>query len=355
VIRLSLEETISRIAPLDQETASAARARQDTLTKPAGSLGRLEDISVQLAGIYSQTIPQPKNKVIVLAAADHGVAVEGVSAYPQAVTEQMVLNFLRGGAAINVLARHCGAKVVIVDAGVASQLSTHPKLISLAMGKGTASMMRGPAMSAQQALQCLEQGIGIVSDEIEKGADLVGTGDMGIGNTTAASAITSVITGESPLKVTGLGTGISEDQRLHKSKVIEQAIKVNQPDPDNGLDVLAKVGGFEIGMLAGVMLGAAAARKPVLLDGFISGSAALVAYKLCPGVRDYFIASHFSVEPGHAAVLKYLGLKPVLDLSMRLGEGTGTALAMIIVEAAARCLAEMATFSEAGVSEKTEG
>jgi len=354
VIRVSLEETIGRIVPLAQVAAAAARARQDTLTKPAGSLGRLEDISVQLAGIYGQNVPQPKNKVIVLAAADHGVAVEGVSAYPQAVTAQMVLNFLRGGAAINVLARHCGAKVVIVDAGVASHLSPHPQLISLAIGKGTASMMRGPAMSAQQARQCMEQGIAIVSGEIEKGADLVGTGDMGIGNTTAASAITSVITGESPLKVTGLGTGISEAQRRHKSKVIDQAIKVNRPDPDNGLDVLAKVGGFEIGVLAGVMLGAAASRKPVLLDGFISGAAALVAYKLCPGARNYFIASHFSVEPGHAAMLQYLGLKPVLDLSMRLGEGTGVALAMMIVEAAARCLAEMATFSEAEVSEKTE-
>ena len=353
--RFSLEETIGRITPLDQTAAAAARARQDTLTKPLGSLGRLEDISIQLAGIYGQATPKLKNKVIILAAADHGVVAEGVSAYPQTVTEQMVLNFLRGGAAINVLARHCGTKVVIVDAGVASQLPSNPNLISLAIGKGTANMMRGPAMSVQQALQCLEQGIAIVSDEIDKGAELIGTGEMGIGNTTAASAITSVITGESPIKVTGLGTGITEAQRRHKSEVIVKAIKLNRPDPDNGLDILAKVGGFEIGVLAGVILGAAAARKPVLLDGFISGSAGLIAYKICPAAKNYFIASHFSVEPGHAAVLKYMELKPVLDLNMRLGEGTGGALAMMIVEAAARCLAEMATFSEAGVSEKTEG
>ena len=352
--RFSLEETISKISPLDQKATAAASARQDTLTKPLGSLGRLEDISIQLAGIYGQVTPKLKNKVIILAAADHGVVAEGVSAYPQAVTEQMVLNFLRGGAAINVLSRHCGAKVVIVDAGVAAQLPPNPNLISLAIGKGTANMMRGPAMTAQQARQCLEQGIAIVSSEIEKGADLVGTGEMGIGNTTAASAITSVITGESPLKVTGLGTGISEDQRRHKSEVIVKSIKLNRPDPNDGLDILAKVGGFEIGVLAGVILGAAAARKPVLLDGFISGSAGLIAYKICPAAKNYFIASHFSVEPGHAAVLKYMELKPVLDLNMRLGEGTGGALAMMIVEAAARCLAEMATFSEAGVSEKTE-
>lgn len=350
----SLEETVNGIGALDQSALTAARARQDVLTKPAGSLGRLEDISVQLAGIYGQSVPQPKNKAIVLAAADHGVVAEGVSAYPQEVTPQMVLNFLGGGAAINVLARQAGIKVVIVDAGVAGELPAHPELISLATGRGTASMMRGPAMPEQQARQCLEQGIAIVNAEIEKGADLVGTGDMGIGNTTASSAITSVITGRSPGEVTGLGTGITEDQRKHKSQVITQAIDLNRPDPANGLDVLAKVGGFEIGVMAGVMLGAAAARKPVILDGFISGAAALIAYKLCPGIKDYFIAAHFSAEPGHAAVLQYLGLKPVLDLGMRLGEGTGAALAMLLVEAAARCLAEMATFAEAGVSEKTE-
>lgn len=350
----TLEETVSKIGVIDQQAIAAARARQDMLTKPAGSLGRLEDISVQLAGIYGQTVPKPENKVIVLAAADHGVATEGVSAYPQEVTPQMVLNFLGGGAAINVLARHAGVKVVIVDAGVAGELPAHPELLSLGIGKGTASMLRGPAMSERQARQCLEQGIAIATAEIKKGADLVGTGDMGIGNTTASSAITSVVTGKSPEEVTGLGTGITEEQRKHKSKIIAQSIDLNRPDRASGLDVMAKVGGFEIGVMAGVMLGTAAARRPVILDGFISGAAALIAYTLCPGIRDYFIAAHFSVEPGHATVMQYLGLKPVLDLGMRLGEGTGAAMAMMLVEAAARCLSEMATFAEAGVSEKDE-
>jgi nicotinate-nucleotide--dimethylbenzimidazole phosphoribosyltransferase len=209
-------------------------------------------------------------------------------------------------------------------------------------------------MSPEQARRCLEEGIAIAAKEIEKGADIIGTGDMGIGNTTAASAITSVICGKTPLKVTGLGTGITEEQRKHKAKVIEQAIALNRIDPTDGLDVLAKVGGFEIGVLAGVILGTAAARRVVVLDGFISGAAGLIAYTLCPRVKDYIIAAHISVEQGHISALKHMGLEPVLDLKMRLGEGTGAALAMTIIEGAARCLAEMATFGEAGVSEKGE-
>ena len=350
--KISLETTIASIKQLDGAAMAKARQRQDMLTKPAGSLGRLEDISVQLAGIYGQAIPKPTNKVIVLAAGDHGVAADGVSAYPQSVTAQMVSNFLGGGAAINVLARHIGARVVIIDAGVASALPASPDLISLSIGKGTANMSKGPAMSPEQALRCIEEGIAIAAKEIKKGADVIGTGDMGIGNTTAASAITSVICGKTPLKVTGLGTGITEEQRKYKAKIIEQAIEKNKIDPTDGLDVLAKVGGFEIGVLAGVILGTAAARRVVVLDGFISGAAGLIAYTLCPRVKDYIIAAHISVEQGHISVLKHMGLEPVLDLKMRLGEGTGAALAMIIVEGAARCLAEMATFSEANVSEK---
>jgi len=350
--KMSLESMIASIKQLDGAAMAKARQRQDMLTKPAGSLGRLEDISVQLAGIYGQAIPKPKNKVIILAAGDHGVAADGVSAYPQSVTAQMVLNFLNDGAAINVLARHVGAKVVIVDAGVASALPSNPALVSLSIGKGTANMAKEPAMSIEQALRCVEEGIAIVSKEIEKGADMIGTGDMGIGNTTAASAITSVICAKTPLKVTGLGTGITEEQRRHKAKVIEQAIAINKIDPTDGLDVLAKVGGFEIGVLAGVILGTAAARKVVVLDGFISGAAGLIAYTICPRVKDYIIAAHMSVEQGHISALKHMGLEPILDLKMRLGEGTGAALAMTIIEGAARCLAEMATFGEAGVSEK---
>jgi nicotinate-nucleotide--dimethylbenzimidazole phosphoribosyltransferase len=349
-----LEKTVARIGPPDKIAMDAATARQDMLTKPAGSLGRLEEISIRLAGIYGQPVPTPREKVIVVAAADHGVVAEGVSAYPQEVTPQMVLNFLNGGAGINVLARHAGARVVVVDAGVATPLPPHPELMSLAIGRGTDNMAKGPAMSLEQARLCLECGITIAGDEIAKGADLMGTGDMGIGNTTASAAIASVVTGRAPLEITGPGTGITETQRLHKASVIEGAIALNCPDPSDGLDVLAKVGGFEIGVLAGVILGAAAARRPVLIDGFISGAAALIAATICDGARDYMIASHCSAEPGHRAMLQHLGLKPVLDLDMRLGEGTGAALAIMIVEGAARCLAEMATFGEAGVSEKSE-
>jgi nicotinate-nucleotide--dimethylbenzimidazole phosphoribosyltransferase len=350
--KISLEATIANIKQLDGAAMAKARQRQDMLTKPVGSLGRLEDISVQLAGIFGKAVPTIKSKVVILAAGDHGVAADGVSAYPQSVTAQMVLNFLGGGAAINVLARYIGARVVIIDAGVASALSSHPDLISLSIGKGTANMAKGPAMTLEQARRCIEEGITIAKKEIEKGADMVGTGDMGIGNTTAASAITSVVCGKTPLKVTGLGTGISEEQRKHKAKVIEQAIEKNKIDPTNGLDVLAKVGGFEIGVLAGVILGTAAARRVVVLDGFISGAAGLIAYTICPRVKDYIIAAHISVEQGHISVLKHIGLEPILALNMRLGEGTGAALAMTIIEGAARCLAEMATFGEAGVSEK---
>ena len=352
--KISLEQTIANIKPLDGAAMAKARERQNMLTKPAGSLGRLEDISVQLAGIFGQAVPKPKNKVIVLAAGDHGVAADGVSAYPQEVTAQMVHNFLSGGAAINVLSRHVGARVVIIDAGVASALPASPELISLSIGKGTANMAKGPAMSPEQARRCLEEGIAIATREVEKGADMVGTGDMGIGNTTAASAITSVVCGKLPLKVTGLGTGISEEQRRHKVKVIEQALEKNKIDPTDGLDVLTKVGGFEIGVLAGVILGTAVARRVVVLDGFISGSAGLIACTLCPRVKDYIIAAHMSAEQGHISALKHMGLEPLLDLKMRLGEGTGAALAMTIIEGAARCLAEMATFGEAGVSEKGE-
>jgi nicotinate-nucleotide--dimethylbenzimidazole phosphoribosyltransferase len=350
--KIFLEATIANIKQLDGAAMAKARQRQDMLTKPAGSLGRLEDISVQLAGIFGRAVPKIQSKVVILAAGDHGVVADGVSAYPQAVTAQMVLNFLGGGAAINVLARHVGARVVIIDAGVASALPASHELISLSIGKGTANMAKGPAMSPEQALRCIEEGIAIAAKEIEKGADIIGTGDMGIGNTTAASAITSVICGKTPLKVTGLGTGITEEQRKHKAKVIEQALEVNRIDPTDGLDVLAKVGGFEIGVLAGVILGTAAARRLVVLDGFISGAAGLIAYTLCPRVKDYIIAAHISVEQGHISALKHMSLEPMLDLKMRLGEGTGAALAMTIIEGAARCLAEMATFGEAGVSEK---
>ena len=349
-----IDETIARIGLLDQEAMAAARARQDTLTKPLGSLGRLEEVSVLLAGIFGQSIPRIQRKAIILAAGDHGVVQEGVSAYPQDVTPAMVRNFLSGGAAINVLARHAGASIVILDAGVAAEIEPNPVLRSVKIGKGTANMAVGPAMTRQQAIQCIETGIETAQEQIAEGADLIGCGDMGIGNTTSSSAITAVLTGTDPEFTTGKGTGIDDAALSHKIDVVRRSIEVNQPDPKDGLDVLAKIGGFEIGVLAGAMLGTAASRRPVVVDGFISGASALIAWVLAPAARHYFIASHQSVEPGHRVGMEAMGLSPLLDMGMRLGEGTGAALAMHLIEAAAKCLSEMATFAEAGVAERSD-
>ena len=347
-----MPSTIARIGPLDQRAMARARERQDSLTKPPGSLGRLEEMSVWLAGVTADPLPQIRDKVIVTAAADHGVAIRGVSAYPSEVTAQMVGNFLAGGAAINVLARQVGARVVVVDAGVAAELPPAAGLVSLAAGRGTADMSQGPAMSRRQALACLRAGIELGETEVARGADIVGVGDMGIGNTAAASAVVAAITGRPVAAVTGRGTGVGDEGLRRKVAVIEQALARNQPHPQDALDVLAKVGGFEIGFLAGVMLGVAAARRPVVLDGFITGAAALIACGLRPRLREFLLASHLSVEPGHRVVLEHLGLRPLLDLGMRLGEGTGAALGIFLVEAAARILREMASFAEAGVSQR---
>ena len=349
-----IDQTLAEIYSLDEDAMAAARARQDTLTKPLGSLGRLEDLSVQLAGIFGQATPSIRRKAIIVAAGDHGVVAEGVSAYPQDVTPAMVMNFLGGGAAINVLSRHAGSEIIIVDAGVAADLAPHPQLRVAKIGRGTANMAVGPAMSRQQAVQCIETGIETAQEQIAEGADLVACGDMGIGNTTPSSAITAVITGTDPAVTTGRGTGVDDAGLDRKIEVIKRSIDVNRPDPKDGLDVLSKIGGFEIGVLAGAMLGAASRRRPVLVDGFISGAAALIAWTISPAARYYFIASHQSVEPGHRVVMEAMGLNPLLDMGMRLGEGTGAALAMHLVEAAAKCLAEMATFGEAGVSERLE-
>ena len=347
-----LERTIRQIKPLDRDAMRQAQARQDTLTKPQGSLGRLEELSIQVAGITGQARPRTGDKVIVTMAGDHGVVAEGVSAYPSEVTAQMVYNFLRGGAGINVLACHVGARVVIVDMGVAGELKPHPDLVNHKVAFGTRNMARGPAMSHAQAIQAIEGGIEVVEQELAKGMDIVGIGDMGIGNTTPASAIAAAITGASVAEVTGRGTGIDDERLQHKIEVIEQALALNQPDPDDPLDVLAKVGGFEIGGIAGVAIGAAAHRIPVVLDGFISGAGALIAAELAPQVKDYMIAAHCSVEIGHRWILDRLGLTPLFDLGLRLGEGTGAALGISIVEAAVKILNEMATFGQAGVSEK---
>lgn len=346
-----ITKTIERIRPLDKAAMAAALARQGTLTKPPGSLGRLEGLSVQIAGIQGKAIPEIKDKAIVTMAADHGVAAEGTSAYPQEVTAQMVLNFLSGGAGINVIAGQVGARVVIVDIGVIGEIDGGSKLVSRKVAHGTRSMTAGPAMTMEEAATTIETGIEIVAAEAEKGLDIVGTGDMGIGNTTASSAIFAAISGQSAAGVTGRGTGVDNEQLARKVSVIEKALSVNHPDPKDPVDVLAKVGGFEIGGLAGVILAGAARRIPVVIDGFISGAAALIATGLSPQVKDYLIASHVSAEAGHRFILDYLGLKPLLNLDMRLGEGTGAALGISLAEAAVRILSQMATFAEAGVSE----
>ena len=353
-----VDQTIAAIAPPDAAASAAATARQGMLTKPPGSLGRLESLSIRLAGILGQPIPQITGKAVIVAAGDHGVAQEGVSAYPSEVTPQMVYNFLAGGAAINALARQAGANIAVIDAGVAVDLDPPPdagaNLTIAKIGYGTASIARGPAMSRADAIRCLETGIAAANDQADAGANLIAGGDMGIGNTTPSAAITAAITGTDPATVTGRGTGVDDAGLALKIDTVRQALAVNQPDGNDGLDVLMKVGGYEIGVLAGVMLGAAARHCAVIIDGFISGAAALIAWRICPAAAERMIAAHRSVEPGHNIALSALGLTPLLDLEMRLGEGTGAALAMPIIEAAARCLAEMATFAEAGVSDRDD-
>jgi nicotinate-nucleotide--dimethylbenzimidazole phosphoribosyltransferase len=346
-----ITRTIQNIKPLDKEAMSKAKARQDQLTKPAGSLGRLEDLSIKIAGIQGKDRPEIKNKAMITMAGDHGVVDEKVGNWPREVTAQMVENFLRGGAGINVMAKQAGARIVFVDMGVASDLKPHKQLIVKKIDYGTKNMCQGPAMTEEQAVRAIEAGIEIVDNEAKEGLDIVGTGDMGIGNTTSSSAIFAVISGKKVEVTTGRGTGLSDEQLAHKIDVIKRALAVNKPDPSRPIEVLAKVGGYEIGGLSGVILGAAARRIPVVIDGFISGAAAVIATKLAPQVNHYIIAAHVSAEAGHAAMLEYLGLKPLLDLEMRLGEGTGAALGIMITEAAVRTLNEMATFAEAGVSE----
>jgi nicotinate-nucleotide--dimethylbenzimidazole phosphoribosyltransferase len=340
------------IPAFDEKAAESAAQRQNQLTKPTGSLGQIEDLSIQLAGITGQSRPTFSRKAVIVMAADHGVTQEGVSAYPADVTPQMVFNFLQGGAAINVLARLAGARVTIVDIGVNYDFETLPGLIQRKIARGTQNFTRGPAMTRAQAEDALQVGLDIVKAEIAQGLDLVATGDMGIGNTTASSAMVAVFCGLPVKQVTGRGTGVDDAGLVRKIAMIEKAIQVNQPDRGDPLDVLAKLGGFEIAGLAGVVIGAAAQRIPIVVDGFISGAAALLAAELVPAVRPFLIASHQSVEIGHRAIWERLGLKPLLNLGMRLGEGTGAVLAFHLVEASARILNEMATFSEASVSDK---
>ena len=349
-----LNKTIKSIKPLDKSAMEKASARQDMLTKPQGALGRLEEISIRLAGIQGKPIPVIKNKAIITMAGDHGVVAEKVGNYPQEVTPQMVLTFVHGNAAINVIARQVGARVVVVNMGVAGDLPENIPVVNKRVARGTKNIAKGPAMTEAQAIQSIESGIQVVNAEIDKGLDIVGTGDMGIGNTTPSSAICAVMTGQPVAKVTGRGTGLSDEQMHHKIEVIEQAIAINKPNAKNGLDVLTKLGGFEIGGIAGVILGAAARGVPVVIDGFISGAGALIAEAIAPQSREYMFLGHLSVEPGHKVMAEKLGLKPIVTLDLRLGEGTGAAIGIFIAETSAKILAEMATFGVAGVSEKEE-
>lgn len=348
-----LQQTLLKIAPQDLDSRAAARTRLEQLTMPHWALGRLMDLAEDLAGMTRSIHPPVSRKTIVTMAADHGVSRAGVSKYPREVTAQMVYNFVRGGAGINALAKLAGARVVVVDMGVDAdlqELARQGQIISRRIGSGTANLAHAPAMTREQATSAIEAGIETAS-ELAESTDLFGTGDMGIGNTTPSSAIVAVLTGSSVEEVTGRGTGINDTQLRLKREVIENALKLHQPVPSDPIDVLAKVGGFEIGGIAGLILGAAAAGKPVLVDGFISTAGALLAQTLAPVSAQYMIAAHRSVERGHSIALNRLGKEPLLDFDLRLGEGTGAALAMHHVEAAVRILTEVATFAEASVSQ----
>jgi nicotinate-nucleotide--dimethylbenzimidazole phosphoribosyltransferase len=343
------------IEPAQNDLLQKACLRLDSLTKPQGSLGRLEEFAQKLVLMTGQEIPYPfTKKVIFTFAGDHGVVDEGVSLFPKEVTIQMVYNFLRGGAAINVLARHAGADEVVVDIGVDYDFDEEKDLLSRKVVKGTKNMRKGPAMTREEAQKCIDTGIELALEYAGKGYGIFGTGEMGIGNTTPSSAIASVITRATVREVTGRGTGITDETLAHKIKVIEDAIALNKPDPGDPIGVLAKVGGAEIGGIAGLILGAASKKIPVVIDGFISTAGALIAYAIEPAVKDYMFAAHNSVEKGHAIILEKMGLKPILDLDLRLGEGTGAALGMFIIEAGLKIYREMATFDEAGVSKELE-
>ncbi|MGH7322952.1 MAG: nicotinate-nucleotide--dimethylbenzimidazole phosphoribosyltransferase [Candidatus Rokuibacteriota bacterium] len=346
---LPLEALLGQIRAPDPRLALAAQAHLDRLTKPRGSLGRLEELAARLVVITGQELPRIDAPVIFTLAGDHGVVAEGVSAYPQAVTAQMVENFCRGGAAVNALARHVGTRVIVADLGVAAELSAHPGLVDRKVTAGTQNLARGPAMTREQALTAIASGAALVDDAEP---DCVGTGEMGIGNTTAASTLTAALTGADAHAVTGRGTGVDDATWTRKVDAVRRALATNRPDPRDPLGVLAAVGGLEIAGLVGVVLAGAARRVPVVLDGFIATSAALVAVRLRAETREYLIAAHRSAEPGHGLLLETLGLAPYLDLGMRLGEGTGAALGIGLLRAALACYAGMATFKDAGVSER---
>lgn len=348
---MNYQEVIKSIKPLDTDIQKQAQERRDNLTCPLGALGTIGDLIVQLAGIQKTVKPSIGKKVLTVFAGDHGITDEGVSAYPKEVTPQMVMNFVAGGACVNVLCRHEGAEVQVADIGMAIPVDTD-KILQRNVRRGTANFAQGPAMTREEAIKAIETGMEIAKDQIAQGATLLATGEMGIGNTTPSAAILSVFTGVDPEEVTGRGTGVDDAGLAIKIAAIRKGIKVNSPDPKDPIDVLSKVGGLEIAAIAGYILEAAAESIPVVVDGFISTAGALVACKLSPVAAQYIIPSHGSQECGHLLMLEQIGLAPILQLKMRVGEGNGAALAMNIIDAACKIQSEMATFADAGVSNK---
>jgi len=349
-----LETYLARIEPLKTEFLNAAQQRLDNLTKPRGSLGRLEEFAKRYVAIKGNLHPRIDHKTILTLAGDHGVTEDNVSLYPREVTPQMVYNFIRQGAAIGVLARFIGARLYVVDMGVDHDFEPMEGLIIKKIARGTQNMIKGPAMTTEQALRAIVAGIEVVEIVKNEEVDIIGVGDMGIGNTTPSSAIIAALSQTAVKEVTGRGTGLDDKGLAQKIKVIETSLQVNRPDPKNPLDVLAKLGGFEIAGITGVTIGAAAHRIPVVADGLISTAGILIATEMSSKIKEYVFPSHNSVEIGHRVMLDRIGFAPVLDLSMRLGEGTGAALGIQIVEAAVRIYNEMATFEEAGVSDREE-
>ena len=351
---MPLEERVmelgAEILPVDEDAAERARGRNAQLLKPPGSLGALEELGIRLAGISGEVPPPiPEDPAVVVCAGDHGVLGRGVSPWPPEVTAAMVENFCGGGAAVNAIAKTVGARLTVLDVGVASELKSHPRLRTAKRRQGTDDLSRGPAMSREDAAGAIMSGVGVAGELIESGVDLLVTGDMGIGNTTPAAALISAFTARPPAETTGRGTGIDDETLRLKVSVLEEALELHRPDPEDPVGVLAAIGGLEHAAIAGVILAGAVYGVPVVLDGVVSNSAALVAYALAPACAGYLVAGHLSAEPGARAVLERLGLEPLLDLGMRLGEGTGGLLAVPLVQAAARVLGEMATFEEAGV------
>lgn len=350
-----LEQTLKKIQPVDQSYCDKAQAKLDMLTKPQGSLGRLEEFARRYAAIRENLNPKIQKKAVFTFAGDHGVADEGVSAFPKEVTPQMVFNFIHGGAGINVIARHVGADVIVIDIGVdyefTEELHGSNEFIKKKVAKGTKNMVKCPAMTRDEAVKAIEVGIEVANDYAAKGYDIFGTGDMGIANTTPSSAIVAVITGKPVEMVTGRGTGIDDKSFNVKVDVIKRALDVNKPNPKDAIGVLAKVGGFEIAGIAGLIIGGASNRVPVVVDGFISTAGALIATELEPKIKDYIFMAHKSVEVGHQAMLDWIGHKPFVDLNLRLGEGTGAAIGISLIECGVKVMTEMATFADAGVSE----